>query len=141
MIRLEKNFILSELVHPALYKQFKGASYNMLNIRLSPTLQSIRDVFGQMAINGFFKGRLFKDSGLRLPHGKVGAKRSGHKFGYTADAKFYDTTPIEVQRHILEHQEDFPYITRMEDANITKTWLHIEVGTNNRVGAIYVFKP
>jgi len=58
-----------------------------------------------------------------------------------ADCKFYDATPIKVQKYLLEHQDDFPYIVRMEDAKITKTWLHVEVGKRPLGQKIKVFKP
>jgi len=49
--------------------------------------------------------------------------------------------PIAVYDKILLEQDKHPFIRRMEDANVTRTWLHIEISTLERSGVIYTFKP
>jgi len=70
----------------------------------------------------------------------VGAKLSSHRFGTGFDLEFYDATPEQVQNDIVRHQSEYPTISRMENATVTVTWLHIEV-TKYRNNNIYVFKP
>lgn len=138
-MQLTENFSLKELVHPELLRILGNRAASALNPLLLTSLQALRDEFGPIVVNGTYKGRTFVDSGLRQPHDMQYAKYSAHKFGFAADCKFKDVDPIQVQKHILEHPNDYPYIIRLENAEITKTWLHVEAGV--REGEIIVFNP
>jgi len=140
-MKLAPNWFLHELVHPDILDRIGDRAADFLNPNLAPTLQSIRDKFGVMVVNGMYSGKLFTSSGLRLPHGHVGAMLSSHKFGCAADCKFMGVKPIDVQSYIINNQDEFPYISRMESALVTKTWLHIETQTEKREGSIHVFNP
>ena len=138
-MKLSKNFSLSELVHPDIIAKVGNRSADFLHPMAVGTLQALRDEFGSITVNGMFNGQVFKDSGLRLPHGHVGANLSSQKFGCGFDLKFSNRKPIEVQNHIILNQSDYPYITRIENALVTKTWLHLEIG--ERTNSIKVFNP
>jgi len=138
-MKLTKNFSLSELVHPDILDLVGDDAVKLLHPELAPTLQAIRDKFGKIMINGDIWGKKFTLSGLRPKNTTVGAKRSKHKIGTAADCKFETVTPIEVQNYIILHQDEFPNITRIENALVTKTWLHVETG--ERTGSIKVFNP
>ena len=141
-MKLTKNFTLEELVHKDIIAKVGDRSADFLHIALAPTLQAMRDKFGSIVVNGMYKGKEFTRSGLRRPHGRIGAMLSAHKFGCAADCKFTDITPIEVQKYIMDHQDEFPYITRLENALITETWLHVETGSKRKKGqSINVFNP
>ena len=146
-MKLTTNFQLQEFVHPVIYEKLGKRCQTILCPTLALTWQAIRDKVveiypeEQITINDWIWGGEFVDSGVRLPHGVVGAKYSMHKFGNAADGKFKISKPVHVQQMILRHPEKFPYITRMEDARVTKTWLHIEISPTHRVGDIKVFKP
>ena len=139
-MKVTKNFDLRELVHPEIYKVVGDRSFDFLNPLLPITIQALRDEFGPIVINDWLWDGEFVNSGLRYPMSQFGAKLSAHKFGTAADLKFLDADPIQVQAYIHSHPEDYLYITRLEDANITKTWLHVEVG-DRRSNEIVIFKP
>lgn len=138
-MKLTANFRLDELAHPDIIQVVGQRAADFLHPELAPTLQAIRDKFGMIVVNGQFRGKDFISSGLRLPYGDVGAVLSSHRFGCAADCKFYDVEPIEVQNYIISHQDEFPHITRLENALITETWLHVETGKRNR--SIRVYNP
>ena len=138
-MRLTTSFLLSELVDPDILERVGDRAADFLHPELAPTLQKLRDRFGAICVNGTFRGKTFTESGLRHPKARTGASLSSHRFGTAADCKFYEATPIEVQRYILKHADEFPHITRMENAEVTVTWLHIEIG--KRKSSIYVFNP
>lgn len=138
-MKLTANFKLKELVHPDIINRVGDRAADFLHPELANTLQALRDRFGSIVVNGKYKGKEFTSSGLRLPYGKVGAILSSHKFGCAADCKFVDIEPIDVQNYIIQHQDEFPSITRLENALVTKTWLHVETGV--RENSIRVFNP
>ena len=140
-MKLTKDFSLQEFVHPDIYERTGARSASFLDRMLPPTCQTIRDKFGGITINDWLWSGRFIDSGLRLPHGGVGAKFSAHKFGNAADLKFKEVSPIEVQNYIMKHQDKFPHIIRIENAVVTETWLHIETGVRDEDDSIHVFNP
>ena len=137
-MKVSANFDLREYIHTDIYTKIGDRSADFLHPRLIYTVQALRERFGAIRINDWHTGGRFESSGLRLPHGGVGAMLSSHKFGTAADLKFASITPEEVQNAINSHQDQYPFISRMENAIITKTWLHIECGSR-RVGSIIVF--
>ena len=138
-MKLTSNFRAEEFIHPAIWNKIGDRAVDFLNPRLVPTCQQLRDIFGPIIVNDWYIDGRFEDSGLRMPQGIVGAALSSHRFGCAADLKLTDIDPISVQQHIIRHREHFPYVTRMENAEITKTWLHLETGI--RHGEIHVFDP
>ena len=142
-MKLSTHFTVKELVDPDTVKAMgvKRAG-NTVHQVLVDTLEDLKDALNGVAIivNNYERGGNYKYSGVRPFTYLEGAKFSSHRYGNTADCKFGSgVTPIWVQRLILKHPEDFPNIVRMEDAAVTKTWLHIETG--KRSGPIVVFKP
>lgn len=138
-MRLTKDFILQEFIHPDIFECVGKRSADFLHPLLAPTIQLLRDKFGKIVINNWQWGGAFVNSGLRVPNGKVGARFSAHKFGCGGDCKFEDIEPIEVQNYIIMHPDKFTAITRLENALVTKTWLHVEAGVRTR--SIKVFNP
>lgn len=138
-MKVSSNFSLEEFVHPAIFKRVGDRSLDFLHPLLIPTIQALRDKFGSVTVNDWLWKGKFKNSGLRLPLGELGASMSSHKFGCAADCKFSDVEPIEVQTYVVRHQKEFPNIVRLENALVTKTWLHVEVGI--RHGSVKVFNP
>lgn len=139
-MKLTTNFQLEELVHPDIYDKVGDRAFDFLNPLLPLALQGLRDEFGSITVNDWVWGGNFVDSGLRLPHGTVGAKLSSHRFGAAADCKFAEADPAQLQHYIKSNAGEFPYITRMENADITKTWLHVEVGKRSS-DFIIIFNP
>lgn len=138
-MQLTRNFELQEFVHPEIYRRIGNRSADFLHPLLARTIQELRNRFGKIIINDWLWGGELVDSGLRLPQGTVGADLSAHRFGCAADIKIETVIPIDVQQQIMQHQHIYPHITRMENADITKTWLHIEVG--KRKAPIVIYNP
>lgn len=152
MSKVTSNFQLQEFVHPWLWSEFGERTYSMLNPLLPLVAQQLREEFGPITINDWLWHlhehelrnpeawkRCYTDSGLRRLCGGVGAKFSAHRWGFAGDMKFGEVGPKKVQSYILKNQDEFPTIIRMENAAITKTWLHVEVG--RRTGDIILFNP
>lgn len=79
---------------------------------------------GYSAIAG--RRDLFVNSGVRIFSDPVGKALSTHYLWNAFDVKFATADPVDVQKRIMDKPLDFPYIVRMENAEITKTWLHVE---------------
>lgn len=153
-MRISKNFHLQELVHPKLYSVLGERVQDWLNPMLPFCCQALRDEFGPMIVNDWWWEldkedwespmawiTCYTDSGLRLPQGDVGAIYSSHRGGCAVDLKFLQGAPAAAQKQILEDPESYPYITRMENVEITKVWLHVEVGKRRPGDNIIVFNP
>ena len=142
-MKLSKHFAVSELVHPDIVNKLgESRAANLVSPYLIKALERLRVKFGPITING---GK-YTNSGLRKASfykNKLGFMResySTHQYGNTADLKFKNATPVEVYEYILDNQENFPLIVRMENAHKTRTWLHIECG-RYRSNTIEVFNP
>jgi len=142
-MKVSEHFDLKELVHPSIHnhKAIGVRSIDFINSMTGPVLEDIRSDFGPVTINNWHIGGNFKSSGLRPPNGSVGAEFSAHRFGTGFDLKFRDHGPEYVYFHILNNQDRYPHILRMENAERTVTWLHIEICTNPRNGEIRIFNP
>jgi len=142
-MRVSKHFDLRELVPPELYNKSNIGDrvFDAINVNTPSVLEQLRAACGPIMINTWHNGGSYKNSGLRAPDSLVGAKYSAHKMGTAFDLKFADTSPFSVFKNILAEPDKWPFIRRMEDASITKTWLHIEISTLEREGPIYIFKP
>ena len=154
MSKVSTNFQLQEFVHPWLWSKFGERTYSMVHPLLFMLAQQLRDNYGPITINdwlwklhsGEYRNprmweTCFTDSGLRLLTGGDGAKYSAHRWGYAGDMKFADADPQQLQSYIMSNQDEFPSIIRMENAAITKTWLHVEVGRRLEGADIDVFNP
>ena len=125
--------------HEVLPKELRNYRWEwFIDKRIVEVAQKLRDVFGPITINN----DRFNWSGYRTPGCGVGAQFSQHRFGRALDLKFKNTTPEEVQKYILENESDFieAGLTRLENAEKTKTWLHIDcmyTGSKN----IVIFNP
>jgi len=138
-VNISTNFSIKELVDPETVEALGERARNVILPFLPVTLEKLRDFTGPIKVNDYEFGGNFKYSGTRPYTYKKGATFSSHRYGNTADCKFKDLTPVEVQKHIIENQDLYPHIVRMENAEITKTWLHVESGF--RSGDIIIFNP
>lgn len=75
---------------------------------------------------------------LKRMHSKY-AEFTAHRGGTAADLKFEDADPEQVQHYILANPNKYSTVVRMENAQITNTWLHLEVGVRHQ--NIQVFDP
>ena len=142
-MKISEHFDLRELVNPQMYNHpaIGNRSADFLNVNTGKTLEDLRADFGPITVNDWHIGGNYKNSGLRSPNSSVGAVFSAHKFGTAFDLKFKDHKAEYVYFHVLNNQEKYPFIRRMENAERTVTWLHIEICTQARKGDIAIFNP
>ncbi|GLX86353.1 hypothetical protein tloyanaT_26060 [Thalassotalea loyana] len=119
-------FQIYELVDPVTYAQFNEKAWWFICPCALLSLIALREQFGPITINDWYWGGNYKYSGYRPPNCTVGAKYSQHKFGRGFDAKSKAHTAIAMQDYILANPKQFPFITAMENAEHTKTWLHFD---------------
>ena len=134
-------FSLQELVHPSFLTYPDNILWSRFHAPYLATLDSLRDRYGAIVINGVYKGQLYQNSGARPFDTTIGAALSMHKLWAAFDLKFMDLSPEEVMMDILSHEANWGVIGRMEDARQTKTWLHIDFGNRSTTRAIHIFKP
>ena len=119
-------FTLEELIDQKTFEQFGDNAWWFLDEKALETLVALRETFGALTVNNWHLGNNYQQSGFRHPQSKVGATLSQHKFGRAFDVKSKNYTPVQMQAFILANPERFPYITTMENAKHTKTWLHFD---------------
>ena len=138
MYKLSKHFYLEELVDKEILKRVGERAENFLHPALVPMLEKLREFTGPIKINDWVFGGHFNCSGLRGPDCTIGSLYSAHRFGTAVDVKCVKS-PEEVVGYILDNEEKFPEVLRIESTAHTPTWTHIEVGA--RKGPIYIFNP
>ena len=106
-------------------------------------LETLSDWIGNesITINDYKWNGRFKNSGVRLMSDPVGSALSGHYAWCCTDCKFKERTAQSVQESILDSPNMHPHIVRMENAAITKNWLHIQYGYRMPDEQIIVFNP
>lgn len=131
-----KYFKTEELVSKNLYEQLGERVMRLFEPQILVYLDELRAKWGKpLTINNWASGGSFNQSGLRELNSKVGAARSKHKEGIAFDVKtsdlkgFYDFVTKTPGLNIV----------RVEDFAHTPTWVHIELGTNQKLPS--VFKP
>lgn len=134
------NFDIRELVPPDVYQAMGERSWELLDARALFTLQTLRNKLGPIIVNNWHIGGAFSESGLRNPFTATGAKYSQHKFGRAFDCKLKDVTPIEAHDWVMKHPEDFPYLTVIENPEMTRTWFHFDTRNHNRPG-VWIVNP
>lgn len=135
-----KHFKIQEVVYPSLAERGEDFAWQFLRPEAIISLDQIREKFGACTVNNYLWGGPRTASGLRPPVGGVGAAMSLHRYGAAFDVVPHKATPIEVYEYILANQDQFPHIRRLENANLTKTWLHFDVA-NTQTDKIVVFNP
>lgn len=135
-----QHFELHELVPPEILELRGEAAWELLEPRLLVAADRVREKFGPCTVNDWKTGGRFRESGLRDPCTGTGARFSQHKRGAAIDAKFKDATPRAVFDYLLEHPDEFPEITVLEDVAKTPTWVHFDVRAASWAG-IRVVQP
>ena len=134
------HFKLQELVAPAIHATRGERAWELLRPGALMALDTLRDRFGPLVVNNWHLGGTYKESGLREFGTRTGAAFSMHKYGGAYDCKFRDHGPREVYAYILEHPQEFPTITALENIESTPTWLHFDDRNHGRTG-IWVVNP
>jgi hypothetical protein len=136
MARYLPHFIIEELVDKQTFEQFGENSWWFLDEKALATLVAMREAFGPLTVNNWHLGGSYQYSGFRHPLCSIGAQLSQHKFGRAFDVKSKNFTPEQMQSFILANPKRFPYITTMENAKHTKTWLHFDTRLRNELPVV-----
>lgn len=141
-----KHFKVKELVSEIVYNKYGEGAWAFLDIRLIETLDQLREFFGKpMYVNNWYNGGGNSQRGLRcnmdpLVKNKNRPYLSQHCLGTAVDFNVKGMTSKEVCKAILDNQDKFPHIKRMEHWDNTPSWTHIDLA-NIDTKEIYVFRP
>lgn len=122
-------FDLREFIDPVTYKARGDESIGLINKKLISIADFIRIKLGKpITINNWHTGGQYKESGLRNPNSKTGAKFSQHKLGFAIDCKASGFGGNEWYTFVKENAKELYNlgVRRIEDKNIAITWLHID---------------
>ena len=120
-----KYFKIHELVPKKMYIRYGEDAWRYVDRELIADLDRLKEVFskGKMTINNYHWDGDRQWSGIRTPESKYYNYGSQHSYGRAFDIVFSEYTAKEVRRYILDHQDEFIGITRMEDG---VSWLHMD---------------
>jgi uncharacterized protein YcbK (DUF882 family) len=125
-------------------KDMAGKNWKIfIDEKVVDVFQFLRDRFGSITVNTWKSGGGSQYRGYRPADCGVGAKYSQHKFGRALDLVFNDVECAEVYDWIMNNQEECYSVglRRVENAHLTKTWLHIDVMNHGQKGVIQSFNP
>ena len=133
-----KHFKFYELVPHEIYLEFGEGSRFLFDDRILRTADQIREFFNKPVVcNNWYWGGRKNFRGFRPADCTIGALFSQHKFGRALDLTINGVTSVQARDIIMNHQAQFPYITRIED-NVP--WLHIDCANVHHNG-IHLFQP
>ena len=127
-----------ELVDRDTYSKFGDSSLMFIDNRALETLDDLKTIFyrGTMVINNWHWNGDRQWSGLRTPESPYYSTYSQHSFGRAIDFVCSDYTPEEIRQFILNNNDKFPHIRRLEkDVN----WVHFDLA-NTGSEDIILFK-
>jgi hypothetical protein len=132
-----KHFKIYELVPRKIYEALGEKAWSLLDSRALEMLDKIREYAGPLIVNTWYWDGGREWSGLRTPESPYYGPFSQHTYGRAFDCIASQKATEELREHILNNQEEFPYIRGIE---LGVSWLHFDVG--NRPGdVIYTFNP
>lgn len=135
-------FKIEELVSPEIYEILGDASWRLIPQKVLSSLNSLREAFGSpLLVNNWKTGGMYRYSGIRPLGCSEGAKMSVHKLVHPTKTCFDVKTP-QLNRLVELVMKDYAKygISRIENPDITKTWLHLEFSTE-KVDRLVVFNP
>ncbi len=136
-----RNLQLYELVPRAVFELHQAGrldAWLLFDPRVLITADTIRDFFGlPLYANNWHWGGNKDSRGWRPGDDPDGAEYSQHKYGRALDCMVKGMTGAAVRDVILNHQEHFPLITRVEDGT---PHLHYDVAPVFHRG-IHLFDP
>ncbi|MFO0387607.1 MAG: hypothetical protein ACK505_12570 [Flavobacteriales bacterium] len=129
-IQVTDNFYLDELIDPVTYAARGERSLQLMDMRIILALQYLREIIGKpITVNTWARRGNLSLRGYRPEGTRTGAKWSQHKFGRALDFNVDGMTTREVHAVIMQHERYFierGWITTIEDARDSPTWVHID---------------
>ena len=133
-MKKSKYFKIYEIVDKETFIHLGDVAWELVDWRIIETIDTLKEVFNQgtITINNYkWKGNR-NWSGLRTKDSKYYSPTSMHSLSINKDGGrtfkavdciFSHYTTKEVREYILSHQDEFPYIKRIEVAN----WIHLDL--------------
>ncbi len=137
MIYIPKYFTINELFPPSMIRRFpEKFLWGLFNPDLLRDLDAIRDFFGKPVFVNYngMHCRGYRDC---KDCKTVGASLSMHRFGGAVDFNIEGLTAEETRRVIVENQNLFTSIRRMERG---VNWVHIDISPTGKEWIVF-FEP
>lgn len=139
-------FLVQEFVSKDVFEKWGKYAARKVAPQILEVVFFLRDFLNApIIINTWHNGGKFDSRGFRSEDDPDGSAFSAHKCGLALDFQVIGFTPVEIVALIdrLKSSGAFPYVTRAENPEITKTWVHIDAvhveGLSPR--KLYVFNP
>ena len=133
-----KHMQLYELVPRTTYEVLGDRAWLLFDPRALITGDQVRDFFGAPCyLNNWYWGGNKDSRGWRPGDDPDGAEYSQHKYGRAEDIIIKGVTGAQARDVIMNHQEHFPFITRIEDGT---PHLHFDCAPVFHRG-IHLFQP
>ena len=129
-----KYFVIKELVSKQVYEKYGEGAWKFIDEKLIITLDQIREFFGKpIIVNVYSQG--LEQRGLRANCDYLVKDKtdkgilyiSQHVLGKGADLNVIGLSVPTTYQAIIDNQDKFPYLKRMENIKLTPTWIHIDV--------------
>jgi hypothetical protein len=126
MLKVTTNFSLCEFIPKIQYDEMGDKSIILMDARIFPIAQAIRNKFGTITINDWFWEGKRTESGWRPSFTSTGAKYSQHKFGRAIDCLPKEHTAEEIRDQIRKN-EPYWYQQGIRCIENNVSWLHVDV--------------
>lgn len=140
-----QHFAAYEFLPPREFKHWGERGMHLfMDVRVLITADQVREFFGErIRANDWHWDGPFRNRGYRpdnyYDQQQKSAYKSGsqHRFGRALDCTIDGVPAVQVRDIIMNHQQEFPWIRRLED---DVDWLHFDVANTFHHG-IHLFKP
>lgn len=134
---VSKFFKVHELVPKKMYDRYGEKAWRYVDVRLIETIDKLKEHFnkGSMTINNYYWGGKREWSGIRTPDSPYYSVGSQHNYGNALDIVCSNYSAEEVRQYILNNQDEFPHIRRLEK---DVSWCHLDLA-NTGVKKIVLF--
>ena len=132
-----KHFKIYEFVDKETYELLGEQAWKLFNMDLLLDLDWLRfKLDKKITVNDWYWGGEYQNRGFRTAKSTVGSTTSQHRSGNAVDFTVDGMTAEEVRQFILDNEDTYEDINRMED---DVSWVHID--GKHVVERIHLFKP
>lgn len=136
-----KYFVIKELVSKQVYEKYGEGAWKFIDEKLIITLDQIREFFGKPIVVNIY-GSGLEQRGLRancdyLVKDKTDSGIlyiSQHVLGKAVDFNVIGLSVQTTYKAIIDNQDKFPYLKRLENIKLTPTWIHADVANTGKEG-------
>lgn len=133
-----KHFVIKEFVPPEVWNAEGENAIARIDPLILLTAEQVREFFdAPVTINNWSLGGQLRYRGYRPASCTVGAKKSMHREGKAIDFDIKGLTAQQGRKRILDNQNSFPHIRRMERG---VSWVHVDIKDTGK-DEIVLFNP